>query len=52
MDEGHRAEQKVMFMKLASVIERIPNFGGVSYEDRIPKSDVMNTKDSDIDIAV
>ncbi len=41
-----------MFMKLASVIERIPNFGGVSYEDRIPKSDVMNAKDSDVDIAV
>lgn len=32
VDEGHRAEQKVMFMKLAAVIERIPNFGGVSYE--------------------
>ena len=33
VDEGHRNEQKVMFMKLAAVIERIPNFGGISYEE-------------------
>ncbi|CAJ1396090.1 unnamed protein product [Effrenium voratum] len=37
VDEGHRAEQKVMFMKLAAVIERIPNFGGISYEENVSR---------------
>ena len=31
--DGIYGELKVMFMKLAAVIERIPNFGGASYED-------------------
>mmetsp|Transcript_37158 Transcript_37158/g.85865 ORF Transcript_37158/g.85865 Transcript_37158/m.85865 type:complete len:1482 (+) Transcript_37158:59-4504(+) len=35
VDEGHRAEQKVMFMKLAAAIEKIPNFGGDSYEENV-----------------
>ena len=37
VDEGHRYEQKVMFMKLAAVIDRIPNFGGVSYEENVSR---------------
>lgn len=37
VDEGHRAEQKLMFMKLASVIEKIPNFGGASYEENVSR---------------
>jgi len=51
VDEGHRAEQKVMFMKLASVIERIPNFGGVSYEENVSRffqSWVEDTKKMDL----
>ncbi|OLP96966.1 hypothetical protein AK812_SmicGene20728 [Symbiodinium microadriaticum] len=37
VDEGHRAEQKVMFMKLAAIIERLPNFGGESYEENVSR---------------
>ena len=37
VDEGHRAEQKLMFMKLASVIEKIPNFGRASYEENVSR---------------
>ena len=37
VDEGHRNEQKIMFMKLAAIIDRIPNFGGVTYEENVSK---------------
>ena len=36
----NRKQLKVMFMKLAAVIERIPNFGGASYEDTAGTSGV------------
>ena len=51
VDEGHRNEQKVMFMKLAAVIERIPNFGGISYEENVGRffqSWVEDTKKMDL----
>eukprot|EP00913_Durusdinium_trenchii_P023826 g22376.t1 len=50
VDEGHRAEQKVMFMKLAAVIERVPNFAMAVEENvsRFFQSWVEDTKKMDL----